>query len=216
MIESEVSQLSLVFVGNFNPSIIHPSWLVQKELIKESEGESAETKIVHERISKFSLKMTNFEVTENRFQIKTSDESFFDPARDLMASIFKILNETPVSALGINHIFHYEVNEEKYLEVGKKLVPFDNWKDILERPRVMGLELQDRKRDDDYDGYIRFKVTPSDLLDLGISLNINDHFNRQGDNTNTEDFVNLLIDNWDHSLEKAKQMVNNFWNNLND
>ena len=74
--------------------------------------------------------------------------------------------------------------------------------------------MKDNMRNDDYDGYIRLKVTPSDLLDLGISININDHINIQTDSAGSQESTGILLDNWSPSLNRADRMTTNFWNNI--
>ena len=115
----EIIELSLVFIGDFNPSIFHPSWLVQNDLIKETEGDNADINIVHKNASKFSIDSAEFDISRSRFQIKTARESYFESVRDLGFSIFKILNETPLRGLGINYNYHYKLNSKDYLEIGK-------------------------------------------------------------------------------------------------
>ena len=62
--EREIYTLELVILGNFNPVIINPFWLVNKGLIRESENNKPE--ILHSQISRFELDWLKVEVTQTR------------------------------------------------------------------------------------------------------------------------------------------------------
>ena len=155
--------MSIVFIGDINPVIFQPSWLSNKGLIQITEAENAQVEIIHNEICKFKLDWVSFEVTRQRFMIRTSKEPFFSATKDLGISIFNILRDTPLKNLGINHIFHYHLNADSYLEIGKKLVPFENWNTLLTNPRLLQIEMTEEPRNDGRSGHFRIRVAPSEL-----------------------------------------------------
>lgn len=216
MINQTIYELILVCVGDFNPIIIHPQWLVNKGLIQKNEGERAQVQINHVEISKFALDWCTIEITRNKFILNTKDESFFTVAKDLVISIFSILKETPLSGFGINHILHYQVDRNNYLEVGKRLAPFENWENVLKEPRLLTLEMKDEVRYDNYDGAFRLRISPSDKVsDFGVSVNINDHFDLKNEKSaGTKDFLSILPSVWDNSKAQSLSKTNQLWKNL--
>jgi len=100
----QIHTASVVFVGEFNPVIIQPFWLANKKLIRDQEAQDAKVEIIHNEIVKFEIDWARFEITKDRFEIRTSQEPYFEPMRDLVISIFEILKETPISALVSNNL----------------------------------------------------------------------------------------------------------------
>ena len=213
----EIYVSSIVFLGEINPVIIQPFWLAHKGLIQETEGENAKVEIIHNEIVKFDLEWASIEITRNKFQIRTTKESFFEVTKDLAGGVFRILKDTPLKNLGINHIFHFRLDETKYIKLGKILAPFENWKDVLSDPKLLHLEMTEEQRRDNLKGHYRIRITPSELIrQYGVSLNINDQFNKQNDRlVGAGEMVDSLNHNWKSSLERAKTTSTYLWKNLN-
>ena len=141
----ETYKLVIVVVGNFNPSIIQPFWLANKKLIRENEAQNAEVNVVHNEITQFNIGWAHFEITPQKFQISTSQEPYFEPIRDLVIEIFKILKETPIKHFGINHMRYFDLRDkERYYNFGNKLVPLNNWNEFLNNPRLLSLTITER------------------------------------------------------------------------
>lgn len=209
----EVVELSCIFLGDFNPAIFHPSWLVQKGLIKETEGDNAEIKIVSNSAAAFSIESAEFEITQSRFLIKTSNESYFESLKDLTYSIFKILKETPLDALGVNHIFHFELSDEKYLEIGRTLAPFENWDGVFDDPRLLRIEMKNNSSADSVTSSRIFITSSSVLKNKGVRIGCNDHF-KQPVNAEKEYLVELLMKDWNKLHTNAVDRVNLLLKNL--
>jgi hypothetical protein len=101
--------LSIVFLGEFNPVILQPFWLLNKGLIREEEAKNAKVGVIHNEIVKYELDWVGIEISKQRCEFKTTKSPYFYPMRDLAISVFKILRETPLKALGINHIFDFQL-----------------------------------------------------------------------------------------------------------
>src|SRR5690606_31550685 len=130
-----IYNLSIVLVGNFNPSIITPHWLSSKKLIRESDADNAKVKVIHPEISHFSLSFVEIQVTRDKVELTCDNQADFDILRDLAVSMFRSLKETPVKGIGINHLMHYTFkNEKDYNYFGDWLAPKQMWNDILDSP----------------------------------------------------------------------------------
>ena len=97
-----------MLVDSFNPAIFHPEWLVRHELVPADDVQGDTVEIVHQDISKFSFDWLDVDVLRHKFIARTNDPSKFYPLRDLLISIFKILDHTPLKQLGMNLIIDYE------------------------------------------------------------------------------------------------------------
>ena len=208
--------MSIVFVGNINPIIVQPLWLASKGLIQETEGENAKIEIVHNEIVKFQLDWVSFEITAQRLMVRTTKESFFPVIKDLAVSIFNILKDTPLNSLGINHILHFKLDKAGYINIGKRLAPFDNWEGILSDPRLLQLEMTDQPRNDGFSGQYRVTITPSvHVRPYGVTININDHFDGVENISGSSAITEILNRSWQTSLNRAKKTYTKLWETLN-
>lgn len=171
----QMSTLVLVFIGDFNPVIIQPFWLLSKRLIKEEEANNASVEVMHNELVKFQIDWFMVQITRDRFEIRTNQEPYFEPLRDLAMSIFAVLGETPLRAIGINHVRHYLLEQKPYKELGDTLAPFKNWPGLKE-PELLTLEMVEK---DNLGNYVRVRVQPSDAIrkSFALMINVNDHVN---------------------------------------
>jgi hypothetical protein len=212
--KAKVQELVLVLIGEFNPIIIQPSWLVHKGLIRESEGTGSETDIIHNEVTRFDLGWGNLEISRQRFMIRTTDESSFSVAKDLTVSIFNILKETPVKYLGINHVLHYELNANQYDDLGNKLAPFGNWEGFMKNPKLIQLEMQELPRKDGLPGHYKIRLGVSELIKLyGVSVNINDQYNATAASFGTTELISHLNNSMESSLDRATDACDQLWKN---
>jgi len=213
----QIESLSIVFLGDFNPVILQPFWLSSKGLIREDEAITAEVKIIHNEIVKFELDWVSVEISKQRCEFKTNKSPYFEILKDLSLGVFKILRETPIKSLGINHIFDLALrSQESYYQFGDKLAPLQNWTDILNDPRLLILEILEENRKDGYKGRYRVRVTPSDHnKPFGISVNINDHFKLEDHEKGTDmEMVKVLETNWENSLKRSKSVTQSLLNKI--
>ena len=205
----QIETLSLVIIGDFNPVIFQPYWLFSKGLIRDDEAKNANVDILHNEIVRFELDWLKMEITRSRCELSSSKVPYFEPLKDLVIGIFKILNETPIKSLGINHIFDLELKSDaQYYEFGNKLAPLELWKDDLRAPRLFQLEIFEYERKDGLEGSRKVRITPSDKsISFGVAVNINNHFDLK-----KIDFTTHLEANWDESFIQAKIIVENLLN----
>jgi hypothetical protein len=215
----QIYTLAIVLIGDFNPVIMSPIWLSSKGLIREEEARKAKVELIHNDITRYELSWARVEVTQKRFEIRTSQEPYFEPLKDLAISIFDILRETPLNTVGINHLLYYAISrEETYYEFGNKFAPLVNWKDILNEPRVLGLDIIELKRKDGLKGKFRVKLSPSDIplaTPFGVLIHTNDEVGLQlGETGKDREIIKHLANMWRPSMERANKVVEYIWSKL--
>ncbi|WP_026770541.1 hypothetical protein [Asinibacterium sp. OR53] len=212
----EVYRLSIVVVGNFNPVIIQPFWLAQKKLIREQEAQDAVVEIIHPSIVKFKLDWCEFEIGTERMEVRTSRDALFDALNDLVKSIFGILKETPVKAVGLNHLLYYAMpDEERYYEVGNRLGGLTNWKRLFKDPRLFILDVGEVQRSDGKMGSKRIRVAPADIplpTPYSLLVYINDHFDLSD---GVRGLQTLLKEDFAESVASASEVPGVLWEVMN-
>lgn len=206
----QIETISIVFLGKFNPVIVQPYWLVAKNLIREDEAKNAKIEIIHDEIIKYQLDWIDIELTKLRCEFKSSKVPYFEAVKDLANGIFKFLKETPIQALGINHVYDLSLSDdEKYYDFGNKLAPLVIWQGSLNDARLTQLEVYEKLRYDSLPGHYRVRITPSDQeIAFGVQINLNDHFDSSNkDRPGDLEMINRLNENWDKSFQRSKQIL---------
>ena len=207
-----IQSYSVVLRGNFNPAIFHPSWFGAHGLLRPEEVEQAVKQpemVVHSEASVFSAEWLQIAVTKDRFQAFTTQESHSELLRDLVMSIFGLLVHTPLNAMGLNRDFHFRLESNDVRNsLGYRLVPKQNWQNVLKSPGMMNVTVHGQ-RPDDLHGYIQVVVAPSVKVDNGVYIAINDHYELKTDSTKaaTEKATDILSKSWSVSMERAKTIA---------
>lgn len=197
-----------VFVGEFNPPIFHPSWLLHHELIREPEAESAEIKIVHAEVSQFHVANMDLSITRSKVAVTSTGFSKKEAMQDLVVGIFELLDHTPIRQVGINLDTQYSMgSEQEWHDIGHKLAPKEPWKGIVNRPgmRSVLIEGENKIGEIESNGYIRVKVEPSTKYSHGIFVNVNCHY--EVENTeNSEEARMIVKSNWELALAECHRI----------
>lgn len=137
-IEPEISAVTVVLRGAFNPSIFQPFWLVRNEIVTEDQGNSAQINIIHPQATEFDIPgQFSLHIDPTTFSI-TRTEAPLILAADAAVKIFsELLPHTPIAQLGINRTVHFSVgSSDERNRMGRLLAPIDPW-------GVWGTELSD-------------------------------------------------------------------------
>jgi hypothetical protein len=216
----QVETLGIVFIGNFNPVIVQPFWLANKGLIREKEAEKASEKIeiIHNEIVRFDLDWAYVTITKDRCDFKSTQRPYFDTMRDLSTGIFKLLKETPIKSLGINHLYDFSLpNADMYYSFGNKLSPLKIWDGNLNDAKLLTLEIVEEKRYDKHNGRYRIRILPSSdqSIPFGVQININDHYDLEPvENGRNLEMIFRLEKYWQQSFQRAKDVIEKLWNKL--
>lgn len=178
-ISPEIEALSIVVVGRFNPAIFHPLWFSKLGVFSETDIKHAAetTGIVHRDITDFQIDWCRINVTEDRFVASTRMDAYFERLQNLVYASFEHLSHTPVRALGINPEGDFDLKtEEKWHEFGHKMAPKTPWASVTQKPGLQELVIKDGPREGDYKGYSLIKLRPSEKIQYGLYIQINEHF----------------------------------------
>ncbi|MCW7483229.1 hypothetical protein [Leptospira kanakyensis] len=112
MIKKE--HFSIVIIGNMNPMIHHPSWYNYREIITNEDLELSlkNGSICTPDLSSLNFKNFNINCQINRWDINCSNLNFLNDIINVTAKTFKLLFETPISALGINLNSHILLDQK--------------------------------------------------------------------------------------------------------
>ena len=221
-IEPELSEVAIVLVGNLNPIIFSPDWFARNKLLTDREAESAEVEVIHPQITKFSLDWLSIQVDPERFQAGTALEPYVR-ASDLVVRTFReFLAHTPLRALGINFMVHFEVDSfETRDRIGVSLAPKDPWGEwakllsagkVEEHGGMSSLTMQQRCVDDRDEGSIQATVEPSNRVGKGLTgiyMKVNDHYQLKNSEeiAGASDIIDILDDRFEPSIKRAQWII---------
>ena len=135
--KAESEEAAVVLLGSFNPAIFQPSWLGSTELIGKTEAEKATDLIVSEQLTSFKVGSIRIQVMRERFSAVAENAAHFEVLRDLVAGVFKLLEHTPIRAMGVNRLAHYKVESEaRWHAIGDALAPKQFWDGLLSYPKA--------------------------------------------------------------------------------
>ena len=219
-IEPEISGVSVVLLGKFNPAIFTPAWFAMHGLLPKSVAESAKLEVAHQQVTAFSTDWLRLEVAPDRFTVNTSQAPYIR-LRDLVARVFKDhLYHTPLNVFGINRDIHFLVPSLTVRDrIGRMLAPVKPWgiwghnlgldgeQGGMTSLTMSQVDPEGRPKG----GRINVKVEPSNKIGqgrFGIYVNVNDHYaisdTRLGDG---EHLMSLFEDNFDTSLRRSDDIV---------
>lgn len=208
-----VQGVNIVLRGQFNAAIFQPAWLAAQGLIRQQEADVATVAVISPRVTIFTTEWLRVNITDDRFQVGTSQEGYYEVLRDLVVAVFDLQASTPVRVLGVNRDFHYRLESEKaWHSLGHRLAPKRVWEGILDQPGMKSLTIEG-KRPDEQTGYIQVKVEPSPRVLHGVYVEVNDHYvlSLDGSTSSPAGNTNLYIilsEQWMESMERSLMIAN--------
>jgi len=193
----EVEGAGIILLGNLNPSIFQPAWLAAHDLIRKEESDAAKIGIIAPQIAQFALDWVNLEVTEGKFSASTTDPGYHEPLRDLVLGIFTLLEHTPLKKMGINRHMHYRIPSiERWHAFGDLLAPKNIWKQVLQRPGMAALTIQERGIEEEgLRTEVNVRVEPSTQVHPGIFISVNNHHEDSSTDA-PKILMSILRDRW--------------------
>ena len=95
-----------------------------ERLLPQPEADAADVKVIAPPISHFETERFSVFVTEQQFIAASKPDANPAPLRDLVAGTFFILENTPVSAMGLNRQMHIPMeSEEAWHQIGEGACP---------------------------------------------------------------------------------------------
>ena len=220
-IEPEISAVSLVLLGSFNPSIFTPAWFGWHDLLSKRTVDTAELQTAQAQITAFRADWLELQVVQGRFSLSTT-QSPFVRLQDMAIRIFREqLPHTPLNAVGINREIHFLVNTFSERDrIGRKLAPTGPWGDWgrqLEPDGRQGgmtsitmtqVNLPDRPAG----GRLNVTVQPSNRIgdgERGVYVQVNDHYEAEEPDNRivTGDVISMLEKNFDSSVRHSERII---------
>lgn len=209
---------SIVIIGDFNPIIFHPEWFSKNGLIPSSEAEAAKIKVVHRDITLFNLEWLNFELTRERFKVSTSNEAMYEPLRDLVIGVFRLLSHTPLKMLGINNEIHFQIPVQETLDFFDVLSPSSYWNGVLDEP-YFGSILMREERKEGLPGFLGIKIEASGKVEGGLFFQFNDHYQVKNEGTkvlDAKEILTTLESKWQKSFDNCFTLIDKMWQLKNE
>jgi hypothetical protein len=168
--------ISIVVLGNFNPTIFSPAWFRLHNLIGKSEADEAQVQMIVPPAAIFATDWLSVQVTHDRLVLATIMRQEFERLRDTAVGVMTILDQTPIQAIGINRESHWTVEDrDTYDQFGDILVPKDPWDGALDLAGTQDLTVRG-VRADNWAGWIDVTIQPSvRVAPFGIYTRVNDH-----------------------------------------
>lgn len=221
-IEPEISGCSVVMLGDFNPAIVHPSWLHATGVEADISEAITDIQVVIREISSFSIDTRTYTVMPDRFTLETSTAPWVAVA-DITRQIFEeLLVHTPVRAFGINRTAHFNVSSmEARTRIGRELAPIEPWGEFgsemePDDPSLIGglqsLTMRRQRRLDAAFLNTNAKIEPSVRLkgNAGIFMEVNHHHTLldydQGDGARPA--VETLVNSFEPRVAEADSIIN--------
>lgn len=166
--------LSIVVLGDFNPSIFQPLWFSSNGLMPIEETKAAEITVIHRKVAAFLMGGIQVQVDESRFGLTTTEDSCAPLLRDLAAGTLSILEHTPLKAIGLNLDRAIELSsEEEVTEFVDAIAPKQHWEDILHEPHAQQVIIAGTRTDCIAD---RIQIRVQRVAEHRVFVGINQHY----------------------------------------
>lgn len=167
---------SIVAIGIFAPALFHPQWFRAQGLLGESEAKHASMRIlVPDFVHWTTDEWLEVQVLPNRFLAQALVESRAEALRDLVVGALQVLDQSSVTALGINRSMHFSVGTEAdYHKIGDALAPKEPWAEVLRgRLGMRQLQIEQNVRTDGLTGKTIVTVAPSAKYPMHVVVDVN-------------------------------------------
>lgn len=192
-------------------------WFCANGLVGKGDADAARNRddyVVARQVSRFQTDLAVVQAIGNQLSIASVGP--VSPAlADLASGIFDLLPHTPVTAVGINFMAHFKMEDfDTYHQIGDKLAPKDIWNDIFPE-RVAGLAnltilIQEGTREvTATPNNKRITVQPSNQVRPGLYLQINNHFEVDVAGVKLERAkvaAGVIKENWEHCLAESEEL----------
>jgi hypothetical protein len=204
--EPEIQGVTVVLLGSFNPGIFTTDWLARNGLTADQpEGVTSVGSLVSPQFTVLNLPRFALAVQPERFEATAPSREHFEALRDLIVGMFAILEHTPVTQLGFNHLAHYRApSKDLWDAVGHTLAPKPVWAKYLTDPGMLSLTIRG-KRPGAPDSRLDAIVQPSTQLRHGVYIQTTEHYERSGSDA-TAELMDVLKTRWDAMLRHALDM----------
>lgn len=163
--------ISIVVLGDFNPSIFQPLWFSANGLMPAEETKSADIAVIHKKVASFSMGKMQVQVDEARLGLTTVESPQGLVLRDLAIGTLSVLEHTPLKAIGINLDTVFVIDsDEAWHAIGHRLVPKSHWIPIVTQPGMQQV-IVDGKREGCVADKVQIRVQPTGQRHVMVAIN---------------------------------------------
>jgi hypothetical protein len=206
--QPEAETLSLVFIGEFVPQLVQPSWLARLDLLPASEADAANVAVISNEVTEFAADWLNVQATRQRVQLQTTLSHSFIALNDIGRGIIASMPLARVMGMGINYDAHFKLDSERiWHSVGHRLAPKELWNTVTKEPGLNTLIIEGMRRDD-HQGKYHYRVGPSPLASpYGLLASVNDHYEIQAETPkqSVAECDRLLTEVFQSSLDNSRE-----------
>jgi hypothetical protein len=205
---AQIRGLTLVLVGDFNPTIFQPAWFASENLLTEEEAKTAAVGVIHPDITSFQLDWVRFTIERNRFTAISLAEPYFERLVGTVCNTFDTLKHTPIQIFGINNEAHFRASTiEMWHALGDMLVPKAYWRKFFKAPGMQNVTVKEAPRPDGLGGHTQITIEPSVRINPGVFVSINDEIgNTDGAALGATKVVELLREKWPSTVEFSENV----------
>jgi len=214
----DIGAATLVFVGAWNPAILHPRWFASEGLLTDQEVDHVEENAqrgegiltVTGEVTVFDTEWFLLQATSERLILATSErtsESFL-PLRDLALGVLTVLRHTPIQQMGMNYTKHIGLSEGRWERFSDLIAPSTAWSQLLPRAtEVTSVQVKTERTAFEAPGFIGITVEPSVRIAGGAYVSVNDHVELPSEPAaGAAAAARVLRDHWEASHEAATQL----------
>lgn len=220
--KSEIGDVSVVLLGNFNPVIFSPSWFEQYDILTKEDTKKTQVKIIHPEITEFQNEWLKLQVQHNRFYAKISELPHIKVYDFVVKTFRENLKHTPLNNLGINRRVHFSAGSKTDQDrIGRLLAPrepWGKWGELIDRGDdekhggMTSLTMQIRDLDDRQKGFINITIQPSPLVNLGdagIFMDVNDHYELTDpeEGLGSDRIIDLFENRFEASIRRSEEII---------
>jgi hypothetical protein len=204
----QIRGLTVVLIGEFNPTIFQPAWFASEGLLTEEEANAANVNVIHPDITAFELPWIRIQVERERFTALSLAQPYFERVAGAVCDTFSILKHTPVRLFGVNSEAHYRAaSVEKWHALGHKLAPKEYWNKFFENPGMQNITIKQVPRADGLGGHVQIIVEPSVRINPGVYIATNDEIiASDGSSLGATKAVELIREKWPSLLEFSESV----------
>lgn len=215
--KTETEGASIVLIGKFNPAIFQPAWLGAGNLVRPEEADKAKIEVISPQVTSFSADWLKIQVLSERFLATTVETEHYQDLRDIVISIFHLLEHTPFWIMGMNRDMHFKMKSEKeWHELGHLLAPKEIWRPLLNQPGLRSLLIQSLpSKRDGIQVLHNVRVEPSTQVNPGVYVQLNIEVSLPGgakagiitQQRAAHDLIKHLSESWTNMLGEAQKIA---------
>jgi hypothetical protein len=210
-----IEEISIVLVGDFNPTIFHPMWFLHEDMIRESEAVDSKIDISHQDVTSFRLEWLTIQVLRERFTATIKADVYKKHLGDLVTNVFNKLFHTPIRQFGMNVSFRVRFKSmDDWHGFGHFLLPKSPWKDVFDQPGLHSCNVQGLRVDDKRPGCVILLVEPDIKTMSDVVIRVNDHYDIPVHGSDENKFpinakwvVEIMREDFESSIARAHHYV---------